>query len=236
MQQFSLRLVFLLGLGTLNIIQGREILIHFSPRIVKVVVIVIGIVVFIAILSVVCCCCLPCCFLAKRRTRCCFFFSSNPQLVPASGIGGRFISLQANLCKVAPPITNLSNLLATSCNKLVVVDTLLSSREAIKHPQEVFSLHLLATILLLSSSRWCPLAILHSPHLTLDHHKVDFPQTIKSPSPPSRLLITLTPNSSVDSSDKIFCAPLLTVMSPVVHSYTHVNSYDSTNYRQIFQD
>ena len=77
-QQFSLRLVFFLGLGTLKLIQSREILIHFSPRIVKVVVIVIGIVVFIAILSVVCCCCLPCCFLAKRRTRCCFFFSSNP--------------------------------------------------------------------------------------------------------------------------------------------------------------
>ena len=71
------RLVFL-GPGTLNLIQSREILIHFSPRIVKVVVIVIGIVVFIVILSVVCCCCLPCCFLAKRRTRCCFFFSSNP--------------------------------------------------------------------------------------------------------------------------------------------------------------
>ena len=188
MQQSSLCLVSFLGLGTLNLIQGREILIHFSPRIVKVVVIVIGIVVFIAILSVVCCCCLPCCFLAKRRTRCCFFFSSNPQLVPASGIGGRFISLQANLCKVAPPITNLSNLLATSCNKLVVVDTLLSSREAIRQHQEVFSLHLLATILLLSC-RWCPLAILLSPHLTLVHHKVDFPSTIKTRFPPSKLLL-----------------------------------------------
>ena len=126
-------------------------------------------------------------------------------MVPALGIGGRFISLQANLCKVAPPIPNLSNLLATSSSKLVlVVDTLPSSREAIRQHQEVFSLHLLATILLPSSSRWCPLAILHSPHLTLDHHKVDFPQTIKSPSPPSRLLITRTPHSSVDSSGKIF--------------------------------
>merc|ERR1712156_560099 len=65
----GLRLAFFLGLRKLDLIQGREILIHFSPRIVKVVVIVIGIVVFIVILSVVCCCCLPCCFLAKRRTR-----------------------------------------------------------------------------------------------------------------------------------------------------------------------
>ena len=110
-------------------------------------------------------------------------------MVPALGIGGRFISLQANLCKVAPPITNLSNLLAASSSKLVVVDTLLSSREAIRQHQEVFSLHLLATILLLSSSRWCPLAILHSPHLTLDHHKVDFPSTIKTHFPPSKLLL-----------------------------------------------
>ena len=77
-QQSGLHLAFFLGLRKLNLIQGREILIHFSPRIVKVVVIVIGIVVFIVILSVVCCCCLPCCFLAKRRTRYCFFFSSNP--------------------------------------------------------------------------------------------------------------------------------------------------------------
>merc|ERR1712156_24700 len=67
--QSGLRLAFFLGLRKLNLIQSREILIHFSPRIVKVVVIVIGIVVFIVILSVVCCCCLPCCFLAKRRTR-----------------------------------------------------------------------------------------------------------------------------------------------------------------------